>query len=255
MSTESQKDKTPRKAQSSAARQRGKQRDGTFTPLRAPASQGQGQDEGDVYSRKDRLSHADAARAAPAHGQAQVQPVPGTPATSAASAEEKRLAALMEREIPPLEASLKKIRNPGSGEARDVREALLALYREALLLSPPDAARRDVHGSLWKNVFYGPISALRDRLRTETAAEGAAKLRSSLLALLDRAEAFFEDALQEILQGVEDAMAQRKALLWIGAVQPLSRRKQAVLLLAHSFAIVLGDLARYRDQAGESEGE
>ncbi|XP_057676264.1 telomerase-binding protein EST1A isoform X1 [Corythoichthys intestinalis] len=131
-----------------------------------------------------------------------------------------------------------------------LRAELLAVYERVVLSDIELADAQGVDQALWKNVFYQVIERFRQLLK-DPAADAHPLIRDVLLTLLDEGACFFDALLQKLqtvyqfqLEDYMDGVAIRS--------RPLRKTVKYALISAQRCLICQGDIARYREQAGDS---
>ncbi|XP_034034092.1 telomerase-binding protein EST1A-like isoform X2 [Thalassophryne amazonica] len=138
----------------------------------------------------------------------------------------------------------------GLDRMAQLRAELLVLYEQAILTDIEFSDTQSVDQALWKNVFYQVIERFRQLLK-DSASDNMASMRNMLLTLLDEGAVFFDALLQKLqtvyhfkLEDYMDGMAIR--------TRPLSKTVKYALISAQRCMICQGDIARYREQASDS---
>ncbi|XP_077448750.1 telomerase-binding protein EST1A isoform X2 [Stigmatopora argus] len=163
-------------------------------------------------------------------------------ALRAADAQEVQLGNLLSRD---------RLSAEGLERMARLRAELLAVYERVLLSDAELADGQGVEQALWKNVFYQVIERFRQVLK-DPADDGAhPRIRELLLTLLDEGARFFEALLHKLqtvyqfqLEDYMDGVAVR--------ARPLRKTVKYALISAQRCMICQGDIARYREQAGET---
>ncbi|XP_077596557.1 telomerase-binding protein EST1A isoform X2 [Stigmatopora nigra] len=163
-------------------------------------------------------------------------------ALRAADAQEVQLGNLLSRD---------RLSAEGLERMARLRAELLAVYERVLLSDAELADGQGVEQALWKNVFYQVIERFRQVLKDPAEEHAHPRIRQLLLTLLDEGARFFEALLHKLqtvyqfqLEDYMDGVAVR--------ARPLRKTVKYALISAQRCLICQGDIARYREQAGET---